>query len=63
MVAHMVHTSIPLQGENPARYKEGTVEELWTEFQSMRTVRINEMMGCRVLLRLHVIWWKLYVKV
>ena len=38
MVAHMVHTSIPLQGENPARCKEGIVKELWTEFQSRRTV-------------------------
>ena len=45
MVAHMVHTSIPLQGENPAHYKEGIVEELWTEFQSRRTVSTHALMS------------------
>ena len=38
MVAHMVDTSAPVQGENPANYRDGIVEELWTEFQANRNV-------------------------
>ena len=39
MVSHMVDASVPLQGLDPANYKDGVVEELWTEFQANRNVR------------------------
>ena len=40
MVAHMVDTTAPVQGENPANYKDGLVKELWTDFQANRNVSV-----------------------
>ena len=38
MVAHMVDTTTPVQGEDPANYKDGDVKKLWMDFQANRNV-------------------------
>ena len=43
MVAHMVDASAPMQGENPANYRDGIVKELWVEFQAKRNVRHDSL--------------------
>ena len=46
MVAHMVDASVPVQLLNPAKYKEGILEESWAEFKASRTV--SYIPQCRV---------------